>query len=142
MNTFFTGTGAGDISVNSVVSSNTALLAVAQNGEPGDNSNALAISQLESQSLTGLNGQSLQSSYQDLVNQVADTAAAATTNVTATASVQTTLTNQQQALSGVSLNEETVNLMQQQQAFQAAAQVVTTVNSMFTTMLAAFADAP
>jgi flagellar hook-associated protein 1 FlgK len=142
INTFFSGTGAGDIAVNSTVSNQPSLLAAAQNGEPGDNSNALAISKLESQPLTGLNGESLQSSYQGLVNQVANSASAATTNVTATAAVQSTLTSQQQSLSGVSINEETVNLMQQQQAFQAAAQVVTTVNAMFVSMLDAFASVP
>jgi flagellar hook-associated protein 1 FlgK len=139
INTFFTGKDAGDIAVNSTVSSNTALLAAASNGQAGDNSAALAISQLESQPLTGLNGESLQSSYQDLVNEVGNSAASATANATATQNVQDTLTAQQQTVSGVSLNEEAVNLIQQQQAFQAAAQVVTTVNQMFNSMLAAFA---
>ena len=72
------------------------------------------------------------------MNQVGNSAAAATANATATQNVQDTLTAQQQTVSGVSLNEETVNLIQQQQAFQAAAQVVTTVNQMFASMLAAF----
>jgi flagellar hook-associated protein 1 FlgK len=138
INTFFTGTGAGDIAVNSTVVNNTSLLAAAQNGEAGDNTNALAISQVESKSLSGLNGESLASSYQDLADQVGNSAAAATTNATATSTVQSTLQAQQQSLSGVSINEETVNLMQQQQAFQAAAQVVQTVNSMYTSLLDAF----
>jgi flagellar hook-associated protein 1 FlgK len=141
VNTFFSGTGANNIAVNSTVSNEPGLLAAAQNGEPGDNSNALAISQLESEPQASLGGESLQSSYQNLVDQVGNSVAAAKTNATATAAVQQTLTSQQQSLSGVSINEETVNLIQQQQAFQAAAQVVTTVNQMFTTMLAAFATA-
>jgi flagellar hook-associated protein 1 len=138
INTFFTGTGAGDIAVNSTVANNTSLLAAAQNGEAGDNSGALAISQVESQSLSGLNGDSLATSYQNLVNEVGNSAAAAKTNASATSTVQSTLTAQQQSLSGVSINEETINLMQQQQAFQAAAQVVQTVNSMYTSLLDAF----
>jgi len=138
INTFFTGSGAGDIGVNSTVVNQTSLLAAAQNGEPGDNSNAVAISQLESQPLTGLNGESLQSSYQGLVNQIGNGAAAAKTNATATQAVQQTLTAQQQALSGVSINEETVNLLQQQQAFQAAARVVSAVQAMYVSLLAAF----
>jgi flagellar hook-associated protein 1 len=141
VNTFFTGTGAGNIAVNSSLTTNPALLAAAQNGEPGDNSGALAISQAESRSLTGLGGQSLKSSYQSLVNGIGNAVATANTNATATQTVQSTLTAQQQSLSGVSLNQETVNLLQQQQAFQAAAQVVQAVNSMYTTMLAAFGGA-
>jgi flagellar hook-associated protein 1 FlgK len=135
VNTFFSGTGAGNIAVNSTLTANPSLLAAAQNGEPGDNSNALAMSQLESQSLTGLGGESLTSAYQNLVTQVGNSVASATNNVTATAAVQSTLTTQQQSLSGVSLNQETINLMQQQQAFQASAQVVSAVQQMYTTLL-------
>ena len=138
INTFFTGTNAGNIAVNSTLTNDPSLLAAAQNGEPGDNSNALAMSQLESQSLTGLNGESLQSSYQNLVDDVGNTAAAAKNNATATQTVQDTLSAQQQSLSGVSLNEETVNLLQQQQAFQASARVVSVVQAMYTSLLTAF----
>lgn len=135
INTFFSGTNAGNIAVNSTVAGNPAFLTAASNGEPGDNSNALAMSQLETKSLTGLNGATLQSSYQDLVNQVGNSAAAAATNAKATQSVVNTLTAQQQSLSGVSINEETVNLMQQQQAFQAAARVLSTVQAMYTSLI-------
>jgi flagellar hook-associated protein 1 len=135
VNTFFTGTGAGDIAVNSTLTTDPNLLAAAQNGEPGDNSNATAISQIESQSLVGLNGQSLTSVYQDLATNVGNSAATAKTNASATQAVVDTLTAQQQSLSGVSINEETVNLMQQQQAFQAAARVVSTVQAMYATLI-------
>jgi len=138
INTFFTGTNAGNIAVNTTLTNDPSLLAAAQNGEPGDNSNALALSQLESQPLTGLNGESLQSSYEDLVNEVGNAAATAKNNATATQAVQDTLTSQQQSLSGVSINEETVNLLQQQQAFQASARVVSTVQAMYQSLLAAF----
>jgi flagellar hook-associated protein 1 FlgK len=141
INTFFTGNGAGDIAVNSALTGNPSLLAASQNGDPGDNSGAVAIAQAESQSLKGLNGESLQTSYQGLVNQVANSAASAKTNAQATQTVKDTLTAQQQSLSGVSINEETVNLMQQQQAFQAAARVVSVVSAMYTSLLTAFGGA-
>jgi flagellar hook-associated protein 1 FlgK len=135
INTFFSGTNAGNIAVNSTLTNNPSLLAAAQNGDPGDNSNALALSQLESQPLTGLSGASLQSSYQNLVNQVANSAASAKNEATATTAVQNTLSAQQQSLSGVSINEETINLLQQQQAFQAAARVVSTVQAMYASLI-------
>ncbi len=138
INTFFSGTDAGNIAVNSAVVAQSGLLAAAGNGSPGDNGTALAISKLESTSLTGLGGKSLSGSYQDLVNQVGNSAAAAKTDAQAAQSIQDTLTSQQQALSGVSLNEETVNLIQQQQAFQAAAHVVSTVNQLFQNLLSSF----
>jgi flagellar hook-associated protein 1 FlgK len=141
INTFFTGRGAGDIAVNTTLTGDPKLLAAAQNGEPGDNSNATAISQIETQSLAGLNGQSLSSAYQNLVTDIGNTAATAKTNASATQTVVNTLTAQQQSLSGVSINEETINLLQQQQAFQAAARVVSTVQAMYTSLLTAFGGA-
>ena len=39
------------------------------------------------------------------------------------------------AVSGVSLDEETTNMIRYQRAYQAAARVITTVNSMYDTLL-------
>ena len=39
-------------------------------------------------------------------------------------------------LSGVSLDEETVNLIRQQQAFQGAARLITTINAMMASLFA------
>ena len=41
INTFFSGYNAGNLAVNSTTAANPNLLAAAQNGVPGDNSNAL-----------------------------------------------------------------------------------------------------
>lgn len=130
INTFFTGTNASTIGVNPQLVAQPALLAAAQNGNSGDNQTALAISQLASAPIASLGGQSLKDTYQALVNQVGTSTAAATQNATATQAVQDTLQSQQSSLSGVSLNEEAVNLIQQQQAFQAAARLVSAVNQM------------
>ena len=54
-----------------------------------------------------------------------------------TSSQVTTATNNLQTLAGVSLNQQAVLLTQYQQAFQAAAQVITTANAMFQSLLQA-----
>ena len=46
-----------------------------------------------------------------------------------------TLAAQREALSGVSLDEEAVNLMRQQRAFQGAARLVAAVDEMMQTVL-------
>ena len=56
---------------------------------------------------------------------------------TGTSSQVTTATSNLQTLAGVSLNQQAVLLTQYQQAFQAAAQVITTANSMFQSLLQA-----
>ncbi|MBV8779776.1 MAG: hypothetical protein JO353_00130, partial [Phycisphaerae bacterium] len=101
-----------------------------QNGDSSDNQAALAIAQLGDKAATSLNGQSINQAYEGMVNVVATQAQSAANNATSTADVQTTLQNQRENLSGVDLNEETVNLMKAQRAFQGSARVITTINTM------------
>ena len=130
VNTFFTGTDSTNIGVNSTVSQNLDYLAAGQNGDSSDNTAALAISKLGDTAVTGLGGQSVNQAYQDMVNTVATKAKSATDNATATADVSTTLDSQRENLSGVDLDEETVNLMTAQRAFQGSARVISTVNTL------------
>jgi len=136
VNSFFTGQNASDIAVNTTLQSNPNQLAAAKNGDPADNQTAMAIAALGTQPVSSLNGASVNDSYQAMVDQVAGKVATANTNVTATKAVITTLSAQHDALSGVSLDEEAVNLVRQQRAFQGAARLVSTVDQMMQTLLA------
>ncbi len=135
INNFFTGTDANTIGVNSSLAAKPSLLAASKNGEPADNQTAIAISQLETTGLKGLNGQSLNDAYQSTVTQVAVAAANAKTNAAAASSVHDTLMAQREMLSGVSLDEEAINLMRQQRAFQGAARLVSAVDELMRTLL-------
>lgn len=130
INTFFTGSDATDIGVNQALTADPSLLTAAKNGDPGDNQTALAIAALNNTPVSGLNGQTIDQAYQSAVNQVASATSTATNEASAAQAVQNTLTNQQQAISGVSLDEETVNLIAQQRAFQGAAKVISEVDTM------------
>jgi flagellar hook-associated protein 1 FlgK len=136
VNTFFSGYSAGTISVNQNVQNNPQLLAAAQNGDPGDNQTALTIAGLGTAASTALGGQSINGNYQSLINQVGATAQTAQNEATATGNIASTLQTQQQSISGVSVDEETINLLQQQQSFQAAARLVSTVDTMMQTLIA------
>lgn len=136
INNFYTGSNARDIAVNQAVASQPSLLAAAKNGAPGDNQTALAIAALEGQPVASLKGASLKDSYQALVNGIATSTAAAKTNAEASKSITDTLQAQRDALSGVSIDEEAVNLLKQQRAFQAAAKLITSVDDMMKTLLA------
>jgi flagellar hook-associated protein 1 FlgK len=70
-----------------------------------------------------------------MVNGIATAASGAQTNAQATQTVVDTLDAQRESLSGVSLDEEAVNLMKQQRAFQGAARLITVVNEMMDTVL-------
>jgi flagellar hook-associated protein 1 len=135
VNTFYTGMDASDIAVNRTVASQPQMLAAAKNGDPGDNQTALAIAALAAQPVTSLNGTSLNDSYQSMVDGVATQVATAKTNAQAAQSVQDTLQSQRDSLSGVSLDEEAINLVKQQQAFQGAARMISIVQQMMQTVI-------
>jgi flagellar hook-associated protein 1 FlgK len=136
VNNFFTGSDARDIAVNAALKTKPSLLAAAKNGNAGDNQTALAIAGLESAKLAALSGNSMKETYQTMVNGVAVKAATARTNAEAAATVEETLVIQRESLSGVSLDEEAINLIRQQRAFQAASRVVAAVDELFQTILA------
>ncbi len=134
--TFFTGSKASDIAVNSTIANNTNLIAAAKNGDAGDNQTALSIASLETTTIKTLNGgQSLKDNYEGIVNDIAASNATAKNNAEAATVVQQTLQAQRESLSGVSLDEEAVNLMKQQRAYQGAARFLSTVNELMDTVL-------
>jgi flagellar hook-associated protein 1 FlgK len=135
INNFYSGSDARDIAVNANIKDRPALLAAAKNGEPADNQTARAIADLEQQSIRALDGSTLKDTYEAMVNGIATSAASAKTNADATSVVKETLETQREALSGVSLDEEAVNLMREQRAFQGAARLITAVNEMMETVL-------
>jgi flagellar hook-associated protein 1 len=135
VNNFYTGSDARDIAVNQAVQDNPDLLAASKNGQPADNQTARAIADLESTAVSSLNGQTLKDSYQSLINGVGTATNTAQTNAEATQSVTDTLESQRDALSGVSLDEETMNLMKQQRAYQGAAKLISTIDQMMQTLL-------
>jgi flagellar hook-associated protein 1 FlgK len=135
VNSFFTGESAVDIGVNQTVKDNPNLLAAARNGASGDNGTARALAELEGKGVAALNGQSIKDRYQSVTNVLATTAASAKTNADASQGVLDTLTAQHESLSGVSLDEEAINLIREQRAFQGAARLISTVNEMMDVVL-------
>ncbi len=135
INTFFTGTDAGELKVNEALVGNPQLLAAAKNGNSGDNQTARAIANLETLSLDSLQGQTLKTRYEGMVSDIATQSSTASASAEASAVVVETLQAQREAVSGVSLDEEAINLMRYQRAFQGAARVITVVDELMQTML-------
>jgi flagellar hook-associated protein 1 len=135
INSFFSGKDASSIGVSAPVAADPRMLAAAGNLSPGDNSMALAIAGLDSRSLDALGGLSLTQTYDTLVTTVASSVSASKTIAEGSAVVRETLEAQREALSGVSLDEESVNLIKQQRAFEGAARIISTVDEMLQTVL-------
>jgi flagellar hook-associated protein 1 len=135
INSFFTGDKASNIAVNPVVANQPSLLAAAKNGQSGDNQTARDIAALQTTALSSLSGATLNETYQSMINTIATSSQTAQTNADAAQVVQQTLESQREALSGVSLDEEAINLIKEQRAFQGAARLVAAVDEMLKTVL-------
>ncbi|HUA47891.1 MAG TPA: flagellar hook-associated protein FlgK [Solirubrobacteraceae bacterium] len=89
----------------------------------------------EATAVSSLSGGSAQQSYDAFVTQVGGDVSSAQTAQTTAQSVLTAISNQRQSVSGVSLDEEMTNLIQYQQAYQASARVMSTINDTFSSLL-------
>jgi flagellar hook-associated protein 1 len=133
---FFSGTGAADIQVNSALAGNPALLqASGVTGAAGDNQVALALAQLADTSVSGLNHQTFNQSYNQTVAALGQSLASVNTQMDDQNTVSTMLSNQRDSVSGVSLDEEMTDLIKYQKAFQGSARLVSIVDQMLDTIL-------
>jgi flagellar hook-associated protein 1 len=89
----------------------------------------------EATAVFNLKGGSAEQSYDAFVTQVGGDVSSAQTAQSTAQSVLTALSNQRQSVSGVSLDQEMTNLIQYQQAYQASARVMSTINDTFTSLL-------
>jgi flagellar hook-associated protein 1 len=135
LNGFFTGTNAADIAVNTDLVTDPQLVACAKNNLPGDGTNAAAISLLRTGPAQSFNGLSITDYYRSIVGNVGTQTASAKNNLDIHSAISDTLQAQRETVSGVSIDEETINLMSSQQAFQGAARFVTVVNQMIQEVL-------
>lgn len=101
----------------------------------GDNRNALALAGLAGSKLLSGGSASITDSYNALVVDVGTGTRQAEQNSIAQKRVLDRVTATHDSISGVNLDEEAANLVRFQQAYQAAAQVISVANSLFDTLL-------
>ena len=125
--------GVGAAATVSVALTDPSQIAASLDGSAGDNANVNAMLALQNQGI--VNGQTPINAYSNLVFHVGnDVASAQSEEQGVTATVQQ-LQNQIGSVSGVSINEEAANLVQYQQAYQAAAQVASVISNLTSTAI-------
>jgi flagellar hook-associated protein 1 FlgK len=137
-NDFFTGAAsAAGIQVNPLIANDDNLIAAAQGiDKPGDNRNAIAIAKLrESQTMNG-NTATFSTYYDSVVSDVGLAVQQATTYYDHQSQMVLQVENYRESISGVSIDEEAVNLIKYQNAYQAAAKLINTADEMLETVLA------
>ncbi len=125
--------GTGAAANLSVAITNPSLIAASSDGTSGSNGNAEAMYALSTQAIVG--GQTPTNYYSTIVLNVGNATSNATAEQTASSQILQQLNDQNSAISGVSLDEEAANMVQYQQAYDASAQVVTTINDMMYTVV-------
>ncbi|WP_346799122.1 flagellar basal body rod C-terminal domain-containing protein [Halomonas sp. Bachu 37] len=101
---------------------------------PGDNRNALALQNLQSDDTVGASA-SFSGAYGAMVSDVGNRTNITQVNLEARQGLTDQLRAVQQSESGVNLDEEAANLIRYQQYYQANARVIDTAASMFDTIL-------
>jgi flagellar hook-associated protein 1 FlgK len=133
---FFTGTSASNMAVNSAIVADSDLIAAALAGEglPAGNGNAIAIANLQS-AATMTGGSTFNEYYNSLVGKVGADVQTAHFNFDHQTTMVQNLENYRQEVSGVSLDEEMVNLIKFQHAYNAAARLITQADEMLETLI-------
>jgi flagellar hook-associated protein 1 len=101
----------------------------------GDNTNALAAANLQSQGILSNGTISINGAVGGLISDSGSRAAQVNSAQTAQTAVNSQAKTNLQSVSGVNMDEEAANLMQWQQAYQASAQALSVANGLFTTLL-------
>jgi len=137
LNAYFTGTDASDIAVRSDLASDPSRLSSGRmvNGQLVENGTALALASLQTTTVKGLSNRSIADAWRDTAQQVGARASAFASAADAAFVVKDSLEGQRSAISGVSIDEESISLLDYQRQYQAAARVISVAQEMTNTLL-------
>ncbi len=129
------GQGAAGLALSNWVSDEPGRVVASADGGQGNGEQATAIAQLAETRLSALAGLSLGEAWGTLVSRVGAEAQRAEADYTAQQAFVSELDNRRQSISGVNLDEELTMMLQQEQAYSAAARVISTADSMIQELL-------
>ena len=130
INSFFTGTVGSDIQVRQTLLQDPGKLAVSQGGIGADTRNGERLANLLTTPLESRRGSTLAQVYEKWMGETAQSSALAQAVAEGYRSFQATLEGEHLGLSGVSLDEEAVNMLTYQRSYQAAAKVISTISDL------------
>ena len=104
-------------------------------GIPGDNSNALAMTDLQQQQFASLDGTTFNGTYSNIASTVGLAAQTANQQLQAQNVLQDQISSFRSQTSGVSIDEELVNLLKFQRGFEAASRLINVTDQMVQTLL-------
>ncbi|MCB4203378.1 flagellar hook-associated protein FlgK [Deferribacterales bacterium Es71-Z0220] len=126
---YFKGSGASDIAVNDFLATNPNFIATAKSTAPGDNSNALELSNLKFSKLVNGN-YSIDEFYSVFTTTIAADKNQVNTFYDSKKQSVDQFTMKLEQIKGVSIDEEFTNLIKFQKAYEANARFITAVDQM------------
>ena len=133
VNSFFTGRNANEIAVRDDLLADPTGLSTGRFDSQGkfiENGTALGIAQLLDSEQAGLSNRSFREFWTDEVQTVANRTATALSQAESAGLVRQSLEAQRAALSGVSIDEEAIDLLTYQRQFQGAARLISVVQEL------------
>ena len=140
LNAFFTFDpeqgAAASMAVSPAIAADVALIAAGRSTAPGDNTNALELAQLRNASVLGLNNSAtMEEFFQSTLVTLGFTTSQAIDRQEIQTGVVDGVANLRDALSGVWLDEEGINIVKAQQAYEAAARFISAVDEVLDILL-------
>ncbi|HUY91231.1 MAG TPA: flagellar hook-associated protein FlgK [Pirellulales bacterium] len=135
LNTFFTGSTAADLGVNQNLVNDPGKFAASTAGVGIDAGNATTLANFMNQPLASAGGTTLSDLYNTMVGDVTQGSSVAQSVAQGYQTFQQTLQGQQSAVSGVSIDEETVKMLAYQRAYEASAKLISTINDLLKTLM-------
>ena len=130
MNAFFTGSSAADMKVSDSLLANPDRLAAGLSAASGDDGNIARMLGLRDRDIDALDSNTIEDFYADLVGDVGFETAAARGSLEAQAQLLGQLEADREAVSGVNIDEEMVDLLKYQQSYEAAARFISVAQEM------------
>ncbi len=128
LNTFFMGNDAQSIEVTQYIKDDVTRIAAASTSSPGDNTNVLRL--IDLQNIASTNNATFSDFLQASVLQLGIETAERASETNGFQLILTNLENRRQEISGVSIEEEMINTIRFQQAFQASAKYISVISEM------------
>ena len=132
-----TGQGTWVLQFDSVPNADDTFMLSLEPAGAGDNRNSLALGALQEDRFLAGGTSTLEGTYGTLIAEVGTRTRQAEIAAQAQARLLEQAQAQRESISGVNLDEEAANLLRFQQAYQAAAQVVSVTSTLFDTLLSA-----
>ena len=135
INTFFSGSSASNIAVCSDIAATPGRVASALGADMTDNANALRMAGLKDQAVTSLNSMTPGEFYRQMVTDIGQQLFVKQARKDNIESMVQNLSNQQNEISGVDINDEATRILLFEQMFKAMSKYLSTIQSSLSTIM-------